>query len=94
MRNFLIWPAGNTEEVTGDGDTTTVWPTPDLYNDLLLAGCPLHGDVEGGRWDGVIDVAVTDDRQVVAFTRGPESREHVLGDAAQVFLRWYTTEAV
>ncbi len=89
--SYLIWPNNVVEEVNPDGETVNEWTTPGLFDQLVLAGYPLHKDPDGGRWDGVLDVAVTDDG-VIAYTQGPAPRVHQMGTASRLFLDWLRAE--
>lgn len=93
MTSFLIWPNDVVEEVNSDGDTVNEWTTTGLFDLLVLNGYPLHKDPDGGRWDGVLDVAVTDNgTTVIAHTQGPMPREHSMGEASRLFLDWLRAE--
>ncbi|WP_433730847.1 hypothetical protein ACQP2Y_21165 [Actinoplanes sp. CA-051413] len=91
-RGFMLFADGRIEEVDAGGDTFDYPPEPGLYGDLLQAGYPLHGDQEIGRWDGIIDLRVENDR-VIVHTSGAPPREHDMGDAGAQFLSWYHQNA-
>lgn len=89
---FLIWPKGTVEEVLDDDGNGWEWQAPGMYDDLVLAGYPLHRADIDRWWDGVIDLAVdpADPGSVEVYTSGKPPHEHRLtGEAAEVFLRWY-----
>jgi hypothetical protein len=84
-RTFLLYHNGRVDEVLDDGGLV-VWDTdPTLFENLVHAGYPLHHDDEIG---GLISLGVEDDKTVAAHTSGPEPREHDLGPAGELFLRW------
>jgi hypothetical protein len=91
-RGFMLWPDGRIEEVDGDGETYDYDPEPGLFDDLVTAGYPLHRDDRIGRWDGILDLRV-DGSTVIAHTSGPESREHDMGAASELFLSWFRKAA-
>ncbi len=91
-QGFLVWPDGRVEEIEPDGESNMIWTVPGLFDELVLAGYPLHRDRNMGRWDGVLDLAVDPEKLgdgVTAYTSGPEPCEHLMGPASDVFLDWY-----
>lgn len=88
-RCFILWPDGAVEEVAPDGDTTDSWTAGGLYDSLVLAGYPLHRDVESGRWDGVLDLAVDPSTLAVTANTALPAGEHAMGEAGQEFAAWY-----
>ncbi len=91
-RGFMLWPDGSIDEVDEEGESYTYPLEPGLFDDLLTAGYPLHKDPDGGRWDGIIDLRVEDDR-VICHTNGPAPHEHDMGPAGELFLAWYRENA-
>lgn len=92
-RGFMLWPDGCIEEVDAEGETYDYPAEPGLFDDLVKAGYPLHGNKEIRRWDGIIDLRVEDDGRVIAYTSGAEPYEHDTGPAGELFLAWFRREA-
>lgn len=91
-RGFMLFPDGRVEEVDTDGGLWEYAPVPGLFDELVLAGYPLHRDPVLAAWDGIIDVHVDGDR-VVAHTTGLKPWEHDMGAAAELFLAWFREHA-
>ncbi len=89
---FLLYADGTIDMLTGEDDGTgaeiiDTFTEPGLYNDLVLAGYPLHSD-QTARFDGTIDLAVdpANPTDVIAYS-GRDER--AMGAASELFLAWY-----
>jgi hypothetical protein len=88
-RGFMLMPDGSIEEVDADGEIYDYPTEPDLFDDLVLAGFPLHRDDAISRWDGIIDLRVESGRVTVHCPAG----EQDMGPAGELFLSWYRMSA-
>ena len=92
-RGVMLFADDRIEEVDADGEIYDHDPLPGLFDALVFAGCPLQGDSQVARWDGIIDLRVEDDGRVIAHTSGSAPYEHDMSAVSELLPSWFQVEA-